>query len=123
MPKPDNLSFVADENFDFTVVKQLRESGFSVLAIAESFSSVPDAQVLQIAVDRNAILLTEYKDFGELVHRLRMSHYGILLIRLLKISSSEKSRRVCEVIEKQGIELINSFSVLSNEQLRIRPTK
>ena len=123
MPKPDNLSFVADENFDFTVVKQLRESGFSVLAIAESFSSVPDAQVLQIAVDRNAILLTEDKDFGELVHRLRMSHCGILLIRLLKISSLEKLRRVCEVIEKQGIELINSFSMLSNEQLRIRPTK
>jgi predicted nuclease of predicted toxin-antitoxin system len=87
MPKPDDLSFVADENFDFTIVKQLRESGFSVLAIAESFSSIPDPQVLQIAVDRNANLLTEDKDFGELVHRLRMPHCGILLIRLLKISS------------------------------------
>ncbi|GAB3640339.1 DUF5615 family PIN-like protein [Spirosoma arcticum] len=123
MPKSDNPSFVADENFDFTVVKQLRENGFSVLAIAESFFSIADPQVLQIAVDRNAVLLTEDKDFGELVHRLRMPHCGILLIRLLKISSQEKSKRVCEVIEKQGIELINSFSVLSNEQLRIRPTK
>lgn len=123
MPKLNDHSFVADENFDFTVVNQLREKGFSVLAIAESFFSVADPQVLQIAVDRNSILLTEDKDFGELVHRLRMSHCGILLVRLLKISSQEKSRRVCEVIEKQGIELINSFSVLSNEQLRIRPIK
>lgn len=123
MPKLNDLSFVADENFDFTVVNQLREKGFSVLATAESFFSVADPQVLQIAVDRNSILLTEDKDFGELVHRLRMSHCGILLVRLLKISSQEKSRRVCEVIEKQGIELINSFSVLSNEQLRIRPIK
>lgn len=123
MPKLNDHSFVADENFDFTVVNQLREKGFSVLAIAESFFSVADPQVLQIVVDRNSILLTEDKDFGELVHRLRMSHCGILLVRLLKISSQEKSRRVCEVIEKQGIELINSFSVLSNEQLRIRPIK
>lgn len=123
MPKLNDHSFVADEKFDFTVVNQLREKGFSVLAIAESFFSVADPQVLQIAVDRNSILLTEDKDFGELVHRLRMSHCGILLVRLLKISSQEKSRRVCEVIEKQGIELINSFSVLSNEQLRIRPIK
>ena len=123
MPRSDKLSFVADENFDFAVVKQLRENGFFVLAIAESFFSIPDTQVLQISVDRNAVLLTEDKDFGELVHRLRMPHCGILLIRLLKISSQEKSRRVCEVIEKQGVQLINSFSVLSNEQLRIRPTK
>jgi predicted nuclease of predicted toxin-antitoxin system len=78
MPRPDDLSLVADENFDFTIVKQLRESGFSVLAIAESFFSITDPQVLQIAVDRNAVLLTEDKDFGELVHRLRMSHCSIL---------------------------------------------
>lgn len=123
MPRSDNLSFVADENFDFTVVRQLRENGFSVLAIAESFFSIPDSEVLQIAVDRNAILLTEDKDFGELVHRLRMSHCGILLVRMPKISSQEKSTRICEVIEKQSGELINSFSVLSKEQLRIRPTK
>ena len=123
MPRPDDFSFVADENFDFAVVKQLRENGFSVLAIAESFSSIADPQVLQIAVDRKSILLTEDKDFGELVHRLRMSHCGILLVRLLKMSSAEKSKRICEVIMNQGDELINSFSVLSNEQLRIRPIK
>jgi hypothetical protein len=64
MPKPDDPSFVADENFDFAIVKQLRARGFSVLAIAESFSSIPDPQVLQIAVDRKSILSTEDKDFG-----------------------------------------------------------
>jgi len=123
MPKPDDHSVVADENFDFAVVKQLRENGFSVVAIAESFSSIPDTQVLQIAVDRKAVLLTEDKDFGELVHRLRMNHCGILLVRLLKMDSTEKSKRVMDVIMKQGDELVNSFSVLSNEQLRIRPAK
>lgn len=68
MLRPDNLVFVADENFDFGIVKILREKGYSVLAIAESFSSIPDPQVLQLTNDRNAILLTEDKDFGELVH-------------------------------------------------------
>ncbi len=123
MLRLDDLSFVANENFDFTVVKQLRENGFSVLAIGESFFSIPDPQVLQISVDRKAILLTEDKDFGELVHRLRMPHCGILLVRLLKMSSVEKSNRVCEVIVSQGDRLVDSFSVLSNEQLRIRPAK
>lgn len=123
MLKRDDYSFVADENFDFAVVRQLRDNGFSVIAIAESFSSIPDTQVLQIAVDRKAVLLTEDKDFGELVHRLRMNHCGILLVRLLKLGSAEKSRRVMDVIMNQGNELMHSFSVLSNEHLRIRPAK
>ncbi|QJD77841.1 DUF5615 family PIN-like protein [Spirosoma rhododendri] len=120
MPKPDELVFVADENFDYSIVKALREAGYFVLAIAESFPSIPDPQVLQIATDRKAILLTEDKDFGELVHRLRMPHCGILLVRLLKITSAEKSARVCEVIINYQHDLINSFAVLSNDQLRIR---
>lgn len=123
MLKQDDHSFVADENFDFAIVRQLRDNGFPVIAIAESFSSIPDTQVLQIAFDRRAILLTEDKDFGELVHRLRMNHCDSLLVRLLKMDSAEKSRRVMDVLMNQGNELVDSFSVLNNEQLRIRPAK
>ncbi|GAB3765923.1 DUF5615 family PIN-like protein [Spirosoma pomorum] len=123
MQKLDDLVFVADENFDFSVVKLLRNKGFSVLAIAESFPSIPDTQVLQIAVDRKAVLLTEDKDFGELVHRLRMPHCGILLVRLIKMTSTEKSQRISEIIASVNQEMINSFSVLTNEQLRIRPAQ
>ena len=123
MRKPDSLGFVADENFDFSVIKRLREDGYPVLAIAESFFSISDPQVLQVAVDRQAVLLTEDKDFGELVHRLRMPHCGILLVRLFNIDSTEKAKRVSDVIDDRHEELINSFSVLTNDQLRIRPAK
>ncbi|WP_288428716.1 DUF5615 family PIN-like protein [uncultured Spirosoma sp.] len=123
MHRPDELVFVADENFDYSVVKALREAGYSVLAIAESFPSISDPQVLQIATDRKAILLTEDKDFGELVHRLRMPHWGILLVRLLKITSAEKCVRVCQVINNFQHDLFYSFAVLSNDQLRIRPAQ
>ncbi|WP_170108717.1 DUF5615 family PIN-like protein [Spirosoma oryzae] len=82
-----------------------------------------DPQVLQIATDRKAILLTEDKDFGELVHRLRMPHCGILLVRLLKITSAEKCVRVCQVINNFQHDLFYSFAVLSNDQLRIRPAQ
>lgn len=100
--KPASLVFEADENFDFSTVKALRNKGHSVFAIAESFPSITDPQVLQIAIDRQAILLTENKDLGELVHRLRMPHCDILLVRLVKVSSLEKSSRICQIIEQWG---------------------
>lgn len=59
MLKPDSLLFVADENFDFSIVKTRQEKGYSVFAIAESFPSIPDPQVLQIALDRGAVLIME----------------------------------------------------------------
>ncbi len=42
---PPELTFVADENFDFAVVGQLRENGIVVWAIAEMSFGIADPQV------------------------------------------------------------------------------
>ncbi|WP_394334407.1 hypothetical protein [Spirosoma rigui] len=79
--------------------------------------------VLQIAVDRNAVLLSEDRDFGELAYRLRISHRSTLLVGLLKMSCHEETKRFFDVITNQETELLTSFSVLRNNLLRIRPAK
>lgn len=52
-----------------------------------------------------------------------MPHCGILLVRLLKITSTEKCIRVCQVNDNFQHDLFYSFAVLSNDQLRIRPAQ
>jgi predicted nuclease of predicted toxin-antitoxin system len=59
------LSFMADESCDFSVIRALRQTGYSVKAIAEIFPSLPDEVVLELAVAENRLLITEDKDFGE----------------------------------------------------------
>jgi predicted nuclease of predicted toxin-antitoxin system len=70
---------VADESVDSRIVEKLRATGISVFSIAENQSSIMDKQVLEIAVSKNALLITEDKDFGELVFRFQLEHKGILL--------------------------------------------
>ncbi len=77
-----NYQAVADESVDFRVVAELRNIGISVYSIAEEAPSITDTSVLSIAFERHALLITEDKDFGELVFRLQLPHYGILLIRI-----------------------------------------
>lgn len=77
-----NYQIVADESVDFRIVVQLREVGLTVYSIAEEQPSITDNSVLSIACDKQALLLTEDKDFGELVFRLQLPHHGILLIRI-----------------------------------------
>ena len=115
-----HYQIVADESVDFSVIRLLRESGISVLAIAEKHSSVTDKEVLKIAVSNKALLLTEDKDFGELVYRFNLQHSGILLIRLIEFDSIEKATLVLLAIQKHYKRLINTFSVLDKRKIRTR---
>jgi predicted nuclease of predicted toxin-antitoxin system len=111
---------LADESVDYQIVKTLRQVGYPVLAIAEISPSISDADVLNMAYENNALLLTEDKDFGELVYRFGMKHCGILLIRLIEYSSEEKARITVSAIQKHFDELKNVFAVLNENKLRIR---
>jgi predicted nuclease of predicted toxin-antitoxin system len=65
-------------------------------------------------------LITEDKDFGALTNRLQKPNHGILLIRLSGLSSVEKSKLVVEAMKQQFETLIDGFSVLTYNNLRIK---
>ena len=69
---------IADESVDFRIVIQLRNIGITVYSIVEEIPSITDKSVLLFAFEKNALLITEDKDFGELVFRLQLPHHGIL---------------------------------------------
>lgn len=73
---------------------------------------------MSIACEKNALLITEDKDFGELVFRLQMPHKGILLIRIEE--KNYKINIVATTIKQHYNKLVNKFSVISNKKLRIK---
>lgn len=75
------LQFLADESCDFIVVRALREAGFDVTAIAELTPRAGDPIVLDMALNGQRIVLTEDKDFGQLVVAQRLPSAGVILIR------------------------------------------
>ena len=109
---------VADESVDFRIVIQLRQIGLTVYAIVEQQPSIKDEEVLSIANENDALLITEDKDFGELVFRLKLPHRGILLIRIA--DAQEKIESVVRTVAKYHAELLNKFSVINGNKLRIK---
>ena len=65
------MKFFADECCDTEMVASLRIEGHDVLYVLEEEPGLQDEVVLQRAYVERRILLTEDKDFGELVYRLR----------------------------------------------------
>ena len=114
------MKITADENVDFGVIINLRKSGFSVFSIAEECHGISDDQVIGIASQNHSILLTEDKDFGELTHRLKQNHNGILLVRLSDLPRRDRIELVVSTIVSHFYELEHKFSVLTSNGLRIK---
>ncbi|MFO0698116.1 MAG: DUF5615 family PIN-like protein [Nitrospira sp.] len=62
------MRFLADESCDFSVVRALRAARYDVLAVTELMPDSDDAVVMDLAFRQERILLTEDKDFGQLVY-------------------------------------------------------
>jgi len=114
------MVFFADESIEAEVTSYLRKRQHIVYSISEMAPSISDENVLDFAVRHNAILLTNDKDFGDLVIRQGLNHFGIILLRFRKTIISEKARIVFDVIQEHESELLNSFSVITPSSVRIR---
>ena len=114
------MKLVADESVDYGIIKLLRQNGFEAISIFEQHAGIKDSEVLKLANAHQSLLITEDKDFGELVYRLQYKHDGILLIRLNDLARNERITFVLDVLLLHYYKLLNHFSVLNSKGLRIK---
>ncbi|MBW1822202.1 MAG: DUF5615 family PIN-like protein [Deltaproteobacteria bacterium] len=74
------MKFFADECCDAGIIASLRKEEYDVIYALEEEPGLQDDEILKRAYVERRILLTEDKDFGELVFRLRKPAAGIVLI-------------------------------------------
>ena len=75
---------VADENIDQTLIDFLRRRDFEVYSIRENHAGISDAEVIQIVMSKKGVLLTEDKDFGELVFAHGIIGVAVVFLRFHK---------------------------------------
>ncbi|MGC2236918.1 MAG: DUF5615 family PIN-like protein [Pyrinomonadaceae bacterium] len=114
------MKFLADENIERGFVEALREANFDVVSASESYTGIADDEILQIAVDEKAVVLTYDTDFGELVFRFSLQSHGVILLRLSGLSLTEKVEKTILAVLKHETELENAFTVISENSVRTR---
>lgn len=65
-------------------------------------------------------MITADKDFGELVVKSKVQHYGVLLYRLNGLTNKMKAEIIVQVLKDHESELKENFSVVNKNHLRIR---
>ena len=114
------MRFLADESCDFNVVRELRAAGFDVLAVVEVSPRAADAQVIELAIVEDRILLTEDKDFGQLVYASAEASPGVVLIRYPASARQSLPPATLELIRYRGEQLRDGIVVLQRGRVRIR---
>ena len=113
------MRLLADESCDFSVVRALRGAGHDVIAVVELFPSLDDSLILDLALREQRVLLTEDKDFGQLVYANAQPSSGVIFIRYPANLRTTLPNTVVTFIEKAEAQLTGSFVVLSPGRIRI----
>ena len=114
------LAFLADENIEMGIVDRLRSLGHTAVHASELSPGRPDAALLKAASEAGHVLITNDKDFGELVFRRHHSSTGVILIRLPGRPHATKARLVVHAVHRLGEQLLGAFVVIGPRTVRVR---
>ncbi len=114
------MRFLADENVEGLLINTLRTEGHDVAQIGRDSAGLGDHDVLARATQEQRILLTNDKDFAELAFLQRSAATGIILIRLPRSTSLEKTSRVLGVIADHADRLPGAMTVVDERGIRRR---
>jgi predicted nuclease of predicted toxin-antitoxin system len=113
------MRFLADESCDSIIIKTLREAGHDVLAVSEITPRAEDSEVIRLARRGKRILLTEDKDFGQLVFAHGEKTLGVLFLRFPFSARNQIARDVSDLITQQDEKLIGCFVTIQPGRIRI----
>ena len=115
------IRFLADENVTHLVVARLTAAGFDIVEVAAGHSGASDADVLAVAAREGRILITEDRDFGELVIRQRHPVPGVVLLELDRLSNLTEADAVVTIVTSNVDRLPGALTVIEPGRVRFRP--
>lgn len=115
------LKFLANVNIEKPITDFLTKNGFDVKLVTDIDKRMPDVNVCKIANNEQRVILTNDKDFGEIVYLQKMVSYGIILLRIQKQNSFEKITLLEKLLNNYSEKIINHFVIVTKEKFRFIP--
>ena len=115
------MKFIVDECTGSRVADWLIEKGFDVFSVSKQGRGMKDVQILQKATEEQRIIITNDRDFGELIFKNGLPHQGIVFMRLNDETSDSKIKVLSRLFET-SLDLINNthFIIVTEESIRVR---
>jgi predicted nuclease of predicted toxin-antitoxin system len=117
------VRWLIDECVDADLAALLRKSGHDVVYMSDVAPRAADPEVMDRAAGEDRLLLTEDKDFGDLVFRQARPVPGLVLVRINPLRRSLKGPRLLAAIDRFGDTLFGRYTVIEDARFRSRPLR
>lgn len=94
------------------------DNGYDVKWIPDYDCEIFDEKLLDMANAEKRILITNDKDFGEIVFLQRKLSTGIILFRVRGKKADDKVRLVKTLLQKYSNKLLKHFVVITKDKIR-----
>jgi len=114
------MKFLLDQSTDAQLLTFLKHLGHDVTRIGSHYPpGLSDHDVHALTKQKHRILITDDRDFGELVFREKLPHVGVIFLRLGTYAPLQlKTERLSFVLTHYANQL-DQFLVVTNDQVRI----
>jgi len=116
------MRFLLDEGLPLRLAIFLKEQGHDVTTVGKTYPhALSDRAVLTAAQQEHRVLLTNDKDFGELIFRDHLPHAGVILFRVGYLPITERITLIKRVLTEHTDDL-RHFVVVTKSRVRVRRT-
>ncbi len=113
------MKFLVDANLGRKFTSLAGKAGYDAVFINDLLAKAPDEDVLALGERENRIVITNDKDFGELVFKIGKSSAGVVLLRT-PITDPEKR---FEMVKDSLSKAAGNFIVIKEGHVRVRELK
>jgi predicted nuclease of predicted toxin-antitoxin system len=117
------MRWLLDECVDAFLAEELRRLGHEVVHMSDAAPRARDVEVMKRADSENRLLLTEDKDFGDLVFRQARPIPGLVLLRIVIFQRHLKAQRLRAAIDQFGSAMFGRYTVIEEARFRSRPLR
>ena len=111
---------IADENIFRGLIVALRNKGYDVVSIFESYRGMDDASIAAFSLNPPRIIITEDKDFGKLVFEDKADITGIIFLRFLNTERSEVINKLLSFLQHEDLpSLTGKFVTITPNKIRV----
>jgi predicted nuclease of predicted toxin-antitoxin system len=116
------MRFLANENFPLLSVRILRQAELEVASVTEDSPGIEDSEVLARAADEERVILTFDRNYGELIYCLRLrSPRRVIYLRFRPHTPEEPASILLNLLQTEGLQFEERFTVVERDQIRQRP--
>lgn len=112
------MRFIVDECTGPTVAKWLQSEGHETFSIFEKAQGIDDEEILIKAVAESWIVITNDKDFGEMIFRERRQHRGVVFLRLSDERTANKIAILKQLLDNHSKKLADQFVTVTETKVR-----